>query len=47
VDLEDGKLWKNSMVKEMETFDKNEVWDLVELPTGRRPLEENGYLKRS
>jgi hypothetical protein len=38
----------------MEFLDKNEAWDLVELPTRRNPIEleerslaENGYLKRS
>jgi hypothetical protein len=38
VDSEDGKLWKKTMVEEMETLDKNEAWDLVELPTGRNPI---------
>jgi hypothetical protein len=30
VDLEDGKLWKNSMIEEITSLDKNESWDLVE-----------------
>ena len=46
VDAEDGKLWKNAMDEEMEALNKNEAWDLVELSTGRNPIEENGYLKR-
>jgi hypothetical protein len=31
-DSAEGKLWKDSMVKEMES---NETWDLVKLPSGR------------
>eukprot|EP00253_Pinus_taeda_P020140 PITA_20140 len=38
VDSEDGKLWKEAMVDEMTSLDKNEAWDLVELPTGRKPI---------
>ena len=30
VDSEDGKLWKEAMVDEMESLHKNEAWDLVE-----------------
>ena len=30
------KLWKKAMVEEMEAFDKNEAWDSVELPDGRK-----------
>ena len=26
------------MVEEMEALDKNEAWDLVELPDGRKPV---------
>jgi hypothetical protein len=26
------------MVEEMAALDKNEAWDLVELPTGRKPI---------
>jgi hypothetical protein len=38
VDSEDGNLWKRAMEEEMESLDKNEAWDLVELPTGRNPI---------
>jgi len=38
VDSKDGKLWKEAMVDEMASFHKNEAWDLVELPTGRKPI---------
>eukprot|EP00253_Pinus_taeda_P007336 PITA_07336 len=37
VDSEDGKLWKEAMVDEMASLHKNEAWDLVELPAGRKP----------
>ena len=47
VDSEDANLWKRAMNEKMTSLDKNEAWDLVELPTGRKPLATNGYLKRS
>jgi hypothetical protein len=36
VDSTEGKLWKDAMVKEMESLHKNETWDLVKLPSGRK-----------
>jgi hypothetical protein len=30
----EGKLWKDTMVEEMESFHKNDTWDLLELPSG-------------
>jgi hypothetical protein len=33
VDSVEGKLWKDSMVEDMESLHKNETWDLVELPS--------------
>eukprot|EP00253_Pinus_taeda_P035263 PITA_35263 len=38
VNSEDGKLWKEAMVDEMASLHKNEAWDLVELPAGRKPI---------
>ena len=38
VDSEDGKLWKDAMVDEMASLQKNEAWDLVELSAGRKPI---------
>eukprot|EP00253_Pinus_taeda_P027415 PITA_27415 len=38
VDSEDGKLWKEAMVDEMASLHKNEAWDLVEFPAGRKPI---------
>jgi hypothetical protein len=46
MDSEDGKLWKNSMVEEMTALDKNELWDLVELSTGRNPIGRKWVLKK-
>jgi hypothetical protein len=45
VDLEDGNLWKRAMDEEMESLDKNEAWDLVELPTGRNPIGRKWVFK--
>ena len=36
VSSEECKLWKNFMVEEMETLDKNEVWYFFEFPNGRK-----------
>jgi hypothetical protein len=36
VNSEDSKLWKKAMVEEMDTLDKNEAWDIVEFPSGRK-----------
>jgi hypothetical protein len=34
----DGNLWKRAMGEEMTSLDKNEAWDLVEVPVGRNPI---------
>ena len=46
VDSEDGKLWKEAMVDEMASLHKNEEWDLVELPTGRKPIGRKWVFKK-
>jgi hypothetical protein len=38
VDSRKAKLWKETMVEEMESFYKNETWDLVELPNGSKSI---------
>ena len=38
VDSEDGTLWKEAMVDEMASLEKNEDWDLVDLSSGRKPI---------
>jgi hypothetical protein len=47
VDSTEGKLWKDAMVEEMESLHKNETWDLVELPNGRKPMSvASGYSRK-
>jgi hypothetical protein len=45
VDSEDGKIWQNTMTKEMEALDKNEAWDLVEFLTGRKAIGSKWVFK--
>jgi hypothetical protein len=45
VNLEDSKLWKNSMVEEMDDLDKNEAWDIVEFPVGRKYVGSKWFFK--
>jgi hypothetical protein len=46
VDSEDGNLWKMAMDEEMESLDKNEAWDLVDLSTGRNPIGSKWVFKK-
>eukprot|EP00253_Pinus_taeda_P016903 PITA_16903 len=46
IDLEDGKLWKETMVDEMASLHKNEAWDMVELPDGRKPIGSKWVFKK-
>eukprot|EP00253_Pinus_taeda_P014659 PITA_14659 len=46
VDSEDEKLWKEAMVDEMASLHKNEVWDLVELSAGRKPIGSKWVFKK-
>eukprot|EP00253_Pinus_taeda_P035607 PITA_35607 len=46
VDSEDGKLWKEAMVDEMASLHKNEAWELVELPAGRKPIGSKWVFKK-
>eukprot|EP00253_Pinus_taeda_P007561 PITA_07561 len=46
VDSEDGKLWKEAMVDEMASLQKNEAWDLVELLAGRNPIGNKWVFKK-
>ena len=46
VDSLDGKLWKKAMVEEMETLEKNEARDLVDLSTGRNPIGNKWVFKK-
>eukprot|EP00253_Pinus_taeda_P024046 PITA_24046 len=46
VDSEDVKLWKVAIFYEMASLHKNEVWDLVELSAGRKPIGSKWVFKK-
>ena len=46
VNFEDSKLWKKAMVEEMDALDKNEAWDIVELPAGRKSVGRKWLFKK-
>jgi hypothetical protein len=46
IDLIEGKLWKDTMVEEMESLYKNETWDLVKLPSGRKLIGSKWVFKK-
>jgi hypothetical protein len=46
VDSEDGKLWKQAMVEEIASLDKNEAWDLVEFLAGINPIHRKCMFKK-
>ena len=46
VSFEECKLWKNAMVEEMEALEKNETWDLVEFPDGRKHVGSKWVFKK-
>jgi hypothetical protein len=46
VNSEDSKLWKKAMVEEMDALDKNEAWDKVEFPVGRKSIGRKWLFKK-
>jgi hypothetical protein len=46
VNLEDSKLWKKAMVEEMDSLDKNDAWDIVEFPAGRKSVGSKWLFKK-
>ena len=46
VDSEDGKLWKNAIVEEIVTLDKNKAWDLVDFLVGRKHIGRKWVFKK-
>jgi hypothetical protein len=46
VNSEDSKLWKKAMVEEMDALDKNEAWDIVELPVGKKKFGSKWLFKK-
>jgi hypothetical protein len=47
VDSTEGKLWKDVMVKEMESLHKNKTWDLFKLTSGRNPISIKWVFKKN
>jgi hypothetical protein len=45
VDSTKGKLWKDSMVEEIESLYNNETWDFFKLPSGRNPIGSEWVFK--
>ena len=43
---EDSKLWKKAMVEEMDSLDKNEAWDIVELLVGKKYVGRKWLFKK-
>jgi hypothetical protein len=43
---ENSKLWKKAMVAKMDALDKNEAWDIVELPPGRKSVGRKWLFKK-
>nr|AAF65309.1 reverse transcriptase [Picea glauca] len=46
VNSEDSKLWKKPMVEEMDSLDKNESWDIVELLARRKSVGRKWLFKK-
>ena len=42
----DSKLRKKAMVEEMDALDKNEAWDIVEFPDGRKYVGRKWLFKK-
>jgi hypothetical protein len=43
---DDSKLWKKAMVEEMDALDKNEAFDIVEFPAGRKSVGRKWLFKK-
>ena len=46
VNSEDSDLWKKNMDEEMDFLDKNEAWNLVQLPSGRKFVGSKWLFKK-
>ena len=46
VDSEDNDLWKKVVVEEINSLDKSESWDLVELPSRRKSIGRKWLFKK-
>jgi hypothetical protein len=46
VNSEDSKLWKKTMVEEMDALDKNDAWDIIEFPARRKSVGRKCLFKK-
>jgi hypothetical protein len=46
VNSKDTKLWNKAMVEEIDSLDKNEAWDIVELADGRKYVGRKWLFKK-
>ena len=46
INSEDSDLWEKAMDEEMDSLDKNEAWNLVELPPGRKVVGRKWLFKK-
>ena len=46
VNLEDIDIWKKDMDEEMDSLDKNESWNLVQLPAGIKDVARKWLFKK-
>ena len=46
VNSEDSDLWEKAMDEEMDSLDKNEAWNLVQLPVGRKVVGSKWLFKK-
>ena len=46
VNSEDSDLWKKAMDEEMDSLDKNESWNLIQLPAGRNTVGSKWLFKK-
>jgi hypothetical protein len=47
VDSTEGKIWKEAMIKEMESLHKVDTWDLVELPNARKLFDSKWVFNKN
>jgi hypothetical protein len=46
INLKKGKIWKDAMVKEMESLHNNETWDFINLSNGSKPVGRKWMFKK-
>jgi hypothetical protein len=43
IERKDSKSWQEAMESEIQSMHENQVWNLVNLPEGKKPFETNGF----